>query len=74
MIRVILVFLAVILTLTSSLAYLSLFMVRQTQQAIVLEFGRPIEQGVITKPGLHWKIPIAQTVYYFDKRILDLDT
>ncbi|MEM6497890.1 MAG: protease modulator HflC, partial [Pseudomonadota bacterium] len=55
-------------------AYLSAFVVRQTEQAIVLEFGRPIENGVITKPGLHWKIPIAQTVDYFDKRILDLDT
>ena len=55
-------------------AYLSAYVVRQTEQAIVLEFGRPIEDGVITKPGLHWKIPIAQTVDYFDKRILDLDT
>lgn len=55
-------------------AYLSAFVVRQTDQAIVLEFGRPIENGVITTPGLHWKIPIAQTVDYFDKRILDLDT
>ena len=55
-------------------AYLSAYVVRQTEQAIVLEFGRPIEDGVITKPGLNWKIPIAQTVDYFDKRILDLDT
>lgn len=54
--------------------YLSAFIVRQTEQAIVTEFGKPIPNGVITKPGLHWKIPIAQTVDYFDKRILDLDT
>ena len=39
----------------------------------MLEFGKPIPNGVITEPGLHWKIPIAQTVDYFDKRILDLD-
>lgn len=69
--------LAVIVVLLGGAAvavYLSAFIVRQTEQAIVLEFGRPIESGVITKPGLHWKIPIAQTVDYFDKRILDLDT
>lgn len=69
--------LAVVIVLLGAAAvgiYLSAFIVRQTDQAIVLEFGRPIENGVITKPGLHWKIPIAQTVDYFDKRILDLDT
>ncbi|MEN2494718.1 MAG: Modulator of FtsH protease HflC [Hyphomicrobiaceae bacterium hypho_1] len=72
--RFILTVFVVILSLTAAAVYLSAFVVRQTQQAIVLEFGRPIEKGVITKPGLHWKIPIAQTVDYFDKRILDLDT
>ena len=67
-------FIVVLLGLGAVAAYLSAFIVRQTEQAIVLEFGRPIENGVITKPGLHWKIPIAQTVDFFDKRILDLDT
>jgi membrane protease subunit HflC len=72
--RAVLAFFVVLLGLAAGAAYLSAFIVRQTDQAIVLEFGRPIENGVITKPGLHWKIPIAQTVDYFDKRILDLDT
>ncbi len=72
--RAALAFFIVLLGLAAGAAYLSAFIVRQTEQAIVLEFGRPIENGVITKPGLHWKIPIAQTVDYFDKRILDLDT
>ncbi len=52
--------------------YLSAFIVHQTQQAIVLQFGKPKE--VITEPGLHWKVPVVETVDYFDKRILDLDT
>ena len=52
--------------------YLSAFIVHQTQQAIVLQFGKPKE--VITQPGLHWKVPVVETVDYFDKRILDLDT
>ncbi len=72
--RAFLAFFIVLLGLAAGAAYLSAFIVRQTEQAIVLEFGRPIENGVITKPGLHWKIPIAQTVDYYDKRILDLDT
>jgi modulator of FtsH protease HflC len=29
---------------------------------------------IISEPGLYWKIPVVQTVDYFDKRILDLDT
>ena len=72
--RALFAFFLVLLGAGAIAAYLSAFIVRQTEQAIVLEFGRPIENGVITKPGLHFKIPIAQTVDYFDKRILDLDT
>ena len=44
----------------------------QNEQALVLEFGKPVK--IITDPGLYWKIPVVQTVEYFDKRILDLDT
>ncbi|MGI9382819.1 MAG: protease modulator HflC [Methyloligellaceae bacterium] len=53
-------------------AYLTLFTVHQTQQALVLQFGEP--KRVITEPGLNWKIPFIQNVDFFDKRILDLDT
>lgn len=53
-------------------AYLTLFTVHQTQQALVLEFGKP--KRVINQPGLNWKIPFIQTVEFFDKRILDLDS
>lgn len=67
--------LAVLLVLVGAAAaavYLSAFIVNQTEQAIVLQFGKP--KDVITKPGLHWKLPFVETVDYFDKRILDLDT
>lgn len=49
----------------------SLFTVRQTQQALVLQFGNPKE--VIAQPGLHFKLPFIQDVFYYDARILDLD-
>jgi membrane protease subunit HflC len=50
----------------------ALFIVHVNEQAIVLEFGKPVR--IISEPGLFWKIPVVQTVDYFDKRILDLDT
>ncbi|MEZ5818416.1 MAG: protease modulator HflC [Hyphomicrobiaceae bacterium] len=53
-------------------AYFALFIVHQNEQALVLEFGKP--KRVISQPGLHWKIPVVESVDYFDKRILDLDT
>ena len=49
----------------------SMFTVRQTQQALVLQFGEP--KVVYTDPGLHFKLPLVQDVYYYDSRILDLD-
>jgi len=62
----------VILGIAAAAAYFAFFIVHQNEQAIVLEFGRP--ERIITEPGLYTKIPIVQTVDYFDKRILDLDT
>lgn len=52
------------------------FIVRQSQQAIVLQVGRPIQ--LINAPGkdeagLHMKIPIIQQVEIIDKRNLGLD-
>ncbi|HEX2725640.1 MAG TPA: protease modulator HflC [Beijerinckiaceae bacterium] len=48
------------------------FTVHQTQQALVLQFGAV--RKVITEPGLYFKIPLAESVHYVDKRVLDLDT
>jgi membrane protease subunit HflC len=53
-------------------AFLTLFTVDQTQQALVLEFGKPKRE--IKDPGLHYKIPFIQNVEYFDKRMLGIDT
>ena len=53
----------------------SAFIVRQTEQALVLRFGEPIMgRGLITSPGLHFKVPFIETVVYLDNRILDLET
>jgi len=49
----------------------ALFTVSQTEQAIVLRFGEPIAgRGLVTEPGLHYKIPFVENVVYIDNRIL----
>ncbi len=53
------------------LAYNSLFFVEQRIQALILQFGEPIR--VIKEPGLNFKIPLAQNIIKFDKRILLFD-
>ena len=62
----------VVIGAIAAAAYFAFFIVHQNEQAIVLEFGKPVK--IISDPGLYWKIPVVQTVDYFDKRILDLDT
>ncbi len=54
------------------LAYSSLYVVDQRQQAILFQLGEVVD--VKTSPGLYFKIPLAQNVRYFDSRILTLDT
>jgi membrane protease subunit HflC len=67
-----LTFSLILLAIAAFVAYLTVFTVSQTQQALVLEFGKP--KRVITDPGLKYKIPFIQNVEFFDKRILDIDT
>ena len=49
----------------------SFFIVNEFQQAIVLQFGRPISSK--TTAGLAFKLPFLQNVIKFDKRILEWD-
>lgn len=52
--------------------YLSVFIVDQTQQALVLRFGEAVRK--IDAPGLYYKLPLIDTVVDLDKRILDLES
>lgn len=47
------------------------FRVHQTEQVLVLQFGKPVR--VVTLPGLQFKIPFVQQVERLDNRILGLD-
>ncbi len=63
--------LAVLAVVVVVLAYLSLFTVPQTRQALVVRLGDPVR--TITEPGLHAKWPFIDSVIYVDNRILDLE-
>ena len=64
-INIILVFLFIIISN-------SLFIIREGEQAIVTQFGKPVGNA-ITQAGLHFKLPLVQTVSKFDKKILQWD-
>ena len=60
----------ILIVIAGIAAYTSLYVVSQVQQAIVLQFGQPID--AVKDPGLKFKLP-WQNVIYYEKRVLDLD-
>ena len=65
-------FIIPIVILIAATIYFSVFIVKEVNQAIVLQFGDP--KRIIMKPGINFKIPFIQNVVFLDKRILNLDT
>ncbi|MCF8468724.1 MAG: protease modulator HflC [Sneathiella sp.] len=70
--RTVLTVIAVLLIALGVVAASSMFTVYQTEQAIVMQFGKP--QKVIQEPGLNFKLPFVQDVVYVDKRVLAVST
>ena len=64
------ILLPIILVLGAT-AFFSIFIVKEINQAIVLQFGDP--KRIISTPGINFKIPFIQNVVFLDKRILNLD-
>ena len=60
-----------VIILIAATLYFSIFIVKEINQAIVLQFGDP--KRILMKPGLNFKIPFIQNVVFLDKRILNLD-
>jgi modulator of FtsH protease HflC len=77
MAKVLAAILVVLAGIAAGAVYLSMFVVHLNEQAVVLTFSNP--ERVINEPkgelgpGLYFKWPFAQTVEFFDKRILDYD-
>ena len=61
-----------IIVALAAVLFFSIFIVKEVNQAIVLQFGDP--KRIILKPGLNFKIPVIQNVVFLDNRILNLDT
>lgn len=61
----------ILLALAAIVLYSSIFIVQQTQYALVLRFGAV--QSAISEPGLKFKVPLIDNVIDFEKRVLDLD-
>jgi len=51
--------------------YSTFFIVKETHQAIVLQFGSP--KKIYNDAGLHYKIPFIQNVQLIDRRVLEID-
>ena len=63
---IVLILFIVFLTFTGAF-----FIVNETKQAIVLQFGEP--RQVVTEPGLKFKIPFIQDAVFLESRMLNLD-
>ena len=50
----------------------SVYVVREDQTAMVLNLGKVVRSDI--KPGLHFKVPVVETVRVFDRRFQVLDT
>lgn len=61
-----------ILVLTALFALSTMIMVDETEQIVILQFGKPVR--TIKDPGLNWKLPVPfQTSNSFEKRLLEYD-
>ncbi|MEC7745690.1 MAG: protease modulator HflC [Candidatus Neomarinimicrobiota bacterium] len=61
-----------ILVLIALFALSTIIMVDETEQIVILQFGKPIR--TIKEPGLNWKFPAPfQTSNSFEKRLLEYD-
>lgn len=63
--------LLIVLALIVMLANSSLYVVKETEKAVKLRFGRIVEPDIA--PGIYIKMPFADDVRKFDARILTLD-
>ncbi len=56
----------------SIVVFLSVFIVKETEQVIITQFGKPVGKPIL-HPGIHLKIPLIQKANLFDRRFLEWD-
>ena len=52
--------------------YSATFFVQQSTNAVVVRFGKLIDT-VVDQPGLHWRVPFIDHVFYIDRRVINID-
>ncbi len=62
----------IVLLVAAVLVYQAAYIVTETQQVVVTQFGRIVGSPIIS-PGLKFKMPFIQTANYFPKNLLDWD-
>ena len=62
------IILIVMLVAIAGMVSSSLFIVNETQQVLVVQFGEP--KKIVSEPGLKFKYPFIQDVIFFEKRVL----
>lgn len=63
---------AVVAVLLAIAVLSGLYVVNETEQVIITQFGDPVGDAV-DQPGLHFKVPFIQKAHRFDKRFLEWD-
>ena len=66
------VIIAVIILLAVMVVVSSAYIVRETEQVIITQFGKPVGDPIVT-PGIHFKVPLIQQANFFDRRFLEWD-
>ncbi len=62
----------VVVVVALILAYSATFFVHQSQNAVVVRFGKLVDM-VENDPGLHWRVPFVDHVTFIDRRVINVD-
>ncbi len=65
-------YVAIGVILVGILAFNALFVVNETEQVVITQFGKPVGEPIMTA-GLHFKTPFIQKANFFEKRIMKWD-
>ncbi|MFT4667477.1 MAG: membrane protease subunit HflC [Salibacteraceae bacterium] len=66
------IFLIVTLIILLIVVYQSVYVVKETEQVVITQFGKPVGEAK-TEPGLKFKTPFIQKTNYFEKRYMEWD-
>ncbi len=66
------IIIAVIVIAAAAVVVSSAFIVQETEQVILTQFGKPVGDPIM-EPGIHFKIPVIVHANFFDRRFLEWD-